>query len=94
MSGQFLDDWFDWLWPWLWFVEVPEDLLIVVDDPLLAACAIAAPPTPRIPRTVTVVRASRSRFRMVVHLLSFFFVCCVRVLTSEQASPKRRLGAS
>jgi hypothetical protein len=62
MFGQLLDDWFDRLW--LWFVDVPEDLLVVVDDPLLAACAIAAPPTPRIPRTVTVVRASRSRFRM------------------------------
>jgi hypothetical protein len=57
-------------------VELPEDLFGVVDDPLLAACAIAAPPTPRIPRTEMVVRASRSRFRMVVHLLSCSFVEC------------------
>jgi hypothetical protein len=70
MFGQFLDDRFDWLWLWLWVVEVPEDLFVVVDDPLLAACAIAAPPTPRIARTETVVRASRSRFGIGVHLLS------------------------
>src|SRR5919201_1157082 len=72
MFGQWSDDWLDRLWPWLWFVDVGEDLFVVVDDPLPAACAIAAPPTPRLARAETVARASRSRFRMVVRLLS----CC------------------
>jgi hypothetical protein len=75
--GQCRDDWFDrlWLLLWVWLV-VPEDLFVVGDDPLPAACAIAAPPTPRSARTETVVRASRSRFRMVVHLLSHSSSIC------------------